>query len=52
MDQQIPGTWMIGAGALVAIATFFTGVDGTLAYVFYGLAAILIALGVLNWRSR
>ncbi len=43
---------MVGIGAVIAVALFFIGAAGTLAYVLYGLAGILIALGVLNWNTK
>ncbi|MBI5469701.1 hypothetical protein HY968_00055 [Candidatus Kaiserbacteria bacterium] len=52
MDQQIPGKWMVAVGVIIAVVLFSTHAEGTLAYVFYGLAAILVGLGVLNWKSR
>jgi len=52
MKKSIPGSWLIGAGVVVAGALLLTGSAGTLAYVLYGFAGLLILLGVINLRKK
>jgi len=52
MGSAVPGKLLVIIGVFIGLGLMFAGLTGTLNTALWGLAIILIVLGLINWGVR
>ena len=52
MGGDVPGKPMVFVGVIMGMVLLYMGAGGTLSYVLWGLAILLVVIGLINWSVK